>query len=227
MRQRLAREIHDTLAQGFAAIVMHLEQADLARGEAGGSARDAVRPHLDFARSIARENLEEARRMLTALRPEVLDQEGGLGAAIERVCAEWSRRNELPCTVHVTGDTMQLHSEVEVMFLRTTQELLANVRKHAKASHVTVTLSYISDVVALDVRDDGAGFTTDAAAGGFGLRGLQERTQQFGGTLDVDSTPGEGTTVSVTIPAFRTETYPAVGAASLGIGTADRTAEHA
>ena len=226
-RQRLAREIHDTLAQGFAAIVMHLEQADVARGEAGGTVRDAVRPHLDFARSIARENLEEARRMLTALRPEALDQEGGLGAAIERVCAEWSRRNELPCMVHVTGDTMQLHSEVEVMFLRTTQELLANVRKHAKASHVTVTLSYISDVVALDVRDDGAGFTTDAATGGFGLRGLRERTQQFGGSLDVDSTPGEGTTVSVTIPAFRTETYPVVAAESLGAGTADRTGEHA
>jgi signal transduction histidine kinase len=148
--------------------------------------------------------------MLTALRPEVLDREGGLGAAIERVCAEWSKRNEIRCTVHVTGDVMQLHSEVEVMFLRTTQELLANVRKHAKATHVTVTLSYISDVVALDIRDDGVGFVSDTAMGGFGLRGLRERTQQLGGTVDVDSAPGEGTTVSVTIPAFRTETYPVV-----------------
>ena len=224
-RQRLAREIHDTLAQGFAAIVMHLEQADVARGETGGSGTDAVRPHLDFARSIARENLEEARRMLTALRPEVLDKEGGLSSAIERVCAEWSKRNELPCTVHITGDTMQLHSEVEVMFLRTTQELLANVRKHAKATHVTVTLSYISDVVALDIRDDGAGFATEASTGGFGLRGLRERTQLFGGTVDIDSAPGEGTTVSVTIPAFRTETYPVIAAASLGMTPADRTGE--
>jgi len=204
-RQRLAREIHDTLAQGFAAIVMHLEQADVASAAPG----DAVRPHLDFARSIARENLEEARRMLTALRPEVLDQEGGLGAAIQRVCGEWSKRSGIPCTVNVTGDVLMLHSEVEVMLLRGTQELLANVRKHARAKHVTVTLSYITDVVALDVRDDGAGFEPNAApAGGFGLRGLRERTAQLGGTLEVESSPGEGTTVSVTIPAFRTETYP-------------------
>ena len=228
-RQRLAREIHDTLAQGFAAIVMHLEQADVASSEAGvGQApRDAVRPHLDFARSIARENLEEARRMLTALRPEVLDQEGGLGAAIERVCAEWSKRNEIPCTVHVTGEVMQLHSEVEVLFLRTTQELLANVRKHAKARHVTVTLSYISDVVALDVRDDGTGFASGTTTGGFGLRGLRERTQQFGGTVDIDSAAGEGTTVSVTVPAFRTETYPVVAADSLGSAIPNRAAEPA
>jgi signal transduction histidine kinase len=219
-RQRLAGEIHDTLAQGFAAIVMHLEQADVASASA-----DAVRPHLDFARSIARENLEEARRMLTALRPEVLDQEGGLGAAVQRVCGEWAKRSEIPCTAHVTGDVLMLHSEVEVMLLRATQELLANVRKHAAARHVTVTLSYITDVVALDVRDDGAGFvphaisaTTNrtpagvaAVTGGFGLRGLRERAEQLGGTLEVESTPGEGTTVSVTIPAFRTETYAVPG----------------
>jgi signal transduction histidine kinase len=221
-RQRLAREIHDTLAQGFAAIVMHLEQADVA-----GASADAARPHVDFARSIARENLEEARRMLTALRPEVLDQEGGLSAAIQRVCSDWSRRAELPCTAHVTGDVLILHSEVEVMLLRATQELLANVRKHARAKHVTVTLSYMSDVVALDVRDDGVGFVPNATSersvadgggttsGGFGLRGLRERTEQLGGTLEVESAPGEGTTVSVTIPAFRTETYP-VPTESLG-----------
>lgn len=227
-RQRLAREIHDTLAQGFAAIVMHLEQADVASsdGMSAPAAKDAVRPHLDFARSIARENLEEARRMLTALRPEVLDEEGGLAAAIERVCAEWSKRNEVPCVVHVTGDVMQLHSEVEVLFLRTTQELLANVRKHARAGHVTVTLSYMSDVVALDVRDNGVGFAESSAAGGFGLRGLRERTQQFGGAVDIDSAPGEGATVSVTIPAFRTETYPVVAVESLG-GAPVRATEHA
>jgi len=217
-RQRLAGEIHDTLAQGFAAIVVHLEQADVA----SGSSMNAARPHLDFARSIARENLEEARRMLTALRPEVLDQEGGLSAALARVTTEWARRTGVPCVLHVTGDVLLLHSEAEVMLLRATQELLANVRKHTKATHVTVTLSYISDVVVLDVRDDGAGFAPNAAhdgpssdespgeasRGGFGLRGLRERAEQFGGKVDIESAPGDGTTVSVTIPAFRTETYP-------------------
>lgn len=209
-RQRLAREIHDTLAQGFAAIVVHLEQADVA---AESSA--AATPHVDFARAIARENLEEARRMLTALRPEILDQEGGLASAIERVCTEWSRRTEVPCAVHVTGDVLMLHPEAEVMLLRTTQELLANVRKHARARHVTVTLSYISDVVALDVHDDGVGFVPDASASGFGLRGVRERTEQLGGSMAVESGPGEGTTVTMTIPAFRTETYP-VPVESLG-----------
>ncbi|HUQ80441.1 MAG TPA: sensor histidine kinase [Gemmatimonadaceae bacterium] len=210
-RQRLAREIHDTLAQGFAAIVMHLEQADVVT-----ESSDPARPHLDFARSIARENLEEARRMLTALRPEVLDQEGGLAAAMQRVCSEWSKRCGVACTVNVTGDVLMLHSEVEVMLLRATQELLANVRKHAKATHVTVTLSYITDVVALDVRDDGVGFEPKVnAGGGFGLRGLRERSAQVGGTVEVESVPSEGTTVSVTIPAFRTETYP-VPVAALG-----------
>jgi len=183
-RQRLAREIHDTLAQGLAAIVMHLEQADAASSDSSGAdATSAVRPHVDFARAIARENLEEARRMLTALRPEALELEGGLGAAVERVCGEWSRRNEIPCAVHVTGDVLQLHPEVEVMLLRTSQELLANVRKHAGAAHVTVTLSYISDVVALDVRDDGTGFDAGAVTGGFGLRGLRERAAQCLGQL--------------------------------------------
>lgn len=232
-RQRLAGEIHDTLAQGFAAIVVHLEQADVA----SQTSIDAARPHLDFARSIARENLEEARRMLTALRPEVLDQEGGLSAAIDRVASDWSRRSNVPCAVHVTGDRLMLHSEVEVMLLRATQELLTNVRKHARASHVTVTLSYMSDVVALDVRDDGIGFSPDvtsddvpvgdsaAAAGGYGLRGLRERAEQFGGTMDIEGAPGEGTTVSITIPAFRTETYP-VPAPPLSLG-AESPAERA
>ena len=146
--------------------------------------------------------------MLTALRPEVLDGEGGLRAAVERVCAEWSRRTGTPCAVHVTGDVLRLHPEVDVMLLRTTQELLSNVRKHAQAKHVTVTLSYIGDVVALDVRDDGVGFPPDAVTPGFGLRGMRERAAQFSGTMEVESAPGEGTTVSVTVPACRTETYP-------------------
>ena len=77
------------------------------------------------------------------------------------------------------------------------------------------------------VRDDGAGFPTDTASGGFGLRGLRERTQQFGGTVDIDSAPGEGTTVSVTIPAFRTETYPVVAADSLGGALLNQATGHA
>ena len=231
-RQRLSREIHDTLAQGFAAILVHLDQADDAAG--GG-----VGPHLAFARSVARENLEEARRMMGALRPEVLDQEGALPAALARVCGEWGRRTGVPCALAVTGTVLPLHSEAEVMLLRATQELLANVGKHAGARHVAVTLSYMSDVVALDVRDDGVGFVEGttaeplvvgrAASGGFGLHGLRERTRLLGGTMDVESAPGEGATATLTIPAFRTDTYavPAVAAAIAAHTAAATPAAHA
>lgn len=201
-RQRLSREIHDTLAQGFAAILVHLEQADVVAGRSA-----AVRPHLDFAQAIARENLEEARRMMGALRPEVLDEERELAAALGRVCTEWMRRTAVPCTLTVTGTALPLHAEVEVLLLRGTQELLANVRKHAGAGRVAVTLSYMSDVVALDVRDDGRGFAEGAATAGFGLRGLRERAALLDGTAVVESAVGEGTTATLTVPAFRTDTH--------------------
>jgi signal transduction histidine kinase len=216
-RQRLAREIHDTLAQGFAAILVHLEQVDVRQSRSVDSAQS----HVEFARSVARENLEEARRMLTALRPEVLEQEAGLSTALERVCAEWQRRTGVRCVLAVTGTLLPLHSEVEVTLLRSTQELLANVRQHARARRVTVTLSYMDDVVALDVRDDGVGLAADVPNDCFGLRGLRERAEQLGGSMAVDSAAGEGTTVTLTIPAFRTETF-AVPPEALGASTAPR-----
>ncbi len=203
-RQRLAREIHDTLAQGFAAILAHLSQADIALERSPTT----TKPHLQFAQSVARENLEEARRMMRALRPEALEQAGGLMAALTRVTAEWAQRTGVPCSLTVTGTELPLHADLDVLLLRATQELLSNVRKHAQASRVTVTLSYMSDVVALDVRDDGVGFLAnepgdEELATGWGLRGLRERTAQFDGRLSIESTRGEGATATLTMPAFR------------------------
>jgi signal transduction histidine kinase len=175
-----------------------------------------MRPHLDFAQSVARENLEEARRMMRALRPEVLEQAGGLPAALTRVGAEWAERTGVPCSLHVTGTVLPLHADLEVLLLRATQELLTNVRKHARATRVAVTLSYMSDVVALDVHDDGVGFSDAAPTSGLGLRGLRERAVQLDGVLSVESAAGEGATATLTVPAFGATPEPArwAGAAS-------------
>ena len=203
-RQRLAREIHDTLAQGFAAILVHLTQAEVE----GTRSPEASRPHLRFAQSVARENIEEARRMMRALRPEALEQTGGLTQALTRVGAEWADRTGVLCSVTVTGTVLPLHADLEVLLLRGTQELLTNVRKHAQATRVSVTLSFMADLVALDVRDDGIGFPELMTNGGgnpsgLGILGLRERTAAFDGAFSIESTPGEGATVTLTMPAYR------------------------
>jgi signal transduction histidine kinase len=211
-RHRLAREIHDTLSQGFAAILVHLSQADAA---CDASSSD-VRPHLVFAQSVARENLEEARRLMKALRPQLLERGEGLPPVLRRVTTEWAHRTGVQCALTVTGTEVALHATLEVLLLRGTQELLANVRRHAHASHVTVTLSYMSDLVVLDVRDDGMGFpevrqrTFSADANdagplpGVGLQGLRERAALLDGTLTIESAPGEGATATLTIPVSDT-----------------------
>jgi signal transduction histidine kinase len=195
-RQRLAREIHDTLAQGFAAILAHLETAELGRDNGGD--RESEVQHIASARRVARDSLEEARRMMAALRPEILET-ADLPAAMARIADGWSSRTGLPCTASVTGTPGPLHRDIEVALLRTAQEALANAWKHARPSRVSITLSYMGDLVVLDVQDDGVG---GAGTGGFGfgLRSMRERMEQIGGTFTVESTPGEGTTISASAP---------------------------
>jgi signal transduction histidine kinase len=195
-RQRLAREIHDTLAQGFAAILAHLETAELGRDNGGDP--DSERQHIASARRVARDSLEEARRMMASLRPEILET-ADLPAAMSRIADAWANRTGLPCTVSITGTPNPIHRDIEVELLRTAQESLANAWKHAKPSRVSITLSYMGDLVVLDVQDDGVG---GAGAGGlgFGLRSMHERLEQIGGTLTVESAPGEGTTISASAP---------------------------
>jgi signal transduction histidine kinase len=207
-RQRLAREIHDTLAQAFASILLHFERAEQADSLAGSPAK----PHLDLARSVAQEGLEDARRMLGALRPEVLEQKA-LAEALERVCQDWSRRSGIAAGLTVTGSPYPLHPDIEVAVLRGTQEALTNAGRHAEARTASVTLSYMEDVVVLDVQDDGMGFVPAAVAGhGFGLTGMRERASRLGGNLSIESAPGEGTTVSLTLPAMVTGTAENVSA---------------
>jgi signal transduction histidine kinase len=201
-RQRLAREIHDTLAQGFTSIVMHLEAAE----QALPASPETALGHIDWARGTARESLAEARRVVWALRPEILEG-ASLPEAIEHLVGRWSEESGVTASTDVTGTARPLPTHAEATLLRATQEALANVRKHARARNVAVTLSYMVDIVALDVRDDGVGFDPAQAArdngntaGGFGLAAMQERVEQQGGKLIIESAPGEGATLVVELP---------------------------
>ncbi|MBK8904247.1 MAG: sensor histidine kinase [Anaerolineaceae bacterium] len=195
-RQRLAHEIHDTLAQGFISIIMHLETAEqsLPDGEASHQVQQA--------KETARANLQQARRVVADLRPESLENDS-LPAALERTVQRWSQRHGIPATMQTTGTPLPLHPDVDVTLLRATQEALANIHKHAQAQTVSVTLSYMGDTVLLDVQDDGVGLNgakPSPFGGGFGLQAMRERAAQFGGELLLESDPDGGTTVVVSIP---------------------------
>ncbi len=205
-RQRLAGEIHDTLAQGLTSIVMHLEAAEGALDKNPA----AVRQHIDRARQTARQSLAEARQTLWALRPDVAAREP-LALALRRIGRSWSEESGLPLKVEVTGAAYPLPASIEVTLLKAAQEALVNVHKHSQARCVNLTLSYMEDEVSLDVQDDGVGFDPSQAAvqagsdHGYGLLALRERAGQLGGRLDVESAPGEGTTVVISLPVLHSE----------------------
>jgi signal transduction histidine kinase len=203
-RQRLAYEIHDTLAQGFASIVMHLEAADALLSQDIGNARQ----HLDQARLTAGDNLAEARQLMWALQPEALGRVP-LYEVLHTLADRWARESGLKAVATTTGNPRPLRPEYEHTLVRATQEALTNIRKHARASQVTVTLSYMEDLVTLDVQDDGVGFAWEETqrvpakvgqASGFGLKGLRARVEKLKGTLIIESMPGEGTTIAVALP---------------------------
>ncbi|PRZ44164.1 histidine kinase/DNA gyrase B/HSP90-like ATPase [Antricoccus suffuscus] len=197
-RQRMAREIHDTIAQGLAGVITQLEAADQSVDD------EARSRHLEVARSIARESLTEARRSVHALQPAPLE-EARLPEAVTALAKHWAEVNNVNVDVRVTGESFQILADLEVALYRVTQESLTNIAKHASSGNVVLTLSYMDYAVALDVRDDGTGFDKDArvgasALGGYGLRAMRDRIERAGGEFSLDSTPGEGTTVSAVVP---------------------------
>ena len=131
---------------------------------------------------------------------------GTLPDALEAVAREWSKLNGIPADVTVTGNVIALHPEIEVALLRIAQEALANVARHAGATRAGLTLSFIGDVVTLDVRDDGVGFTVPepdaASSSGFGLSGMRQRVARVAGSLAIESEPGGGTALSARVPAI-------------------------
>jgi signal transduction histidine kinase len=204
-RQRLARDLHDTLTQGFASVVLLLEaaQESLTLGR-------PVDRHIAQALRSARDNLAESRRVVWALRPRPL-AEHSLPQALEELTGRLAEETGLRAGTVVTGTARPLPAQIEEALLRIGQESLANVRKHAAASRVTLTLSYLDDAATLDVHDDGVGFDQAAAedtAAGLGLHAMRERAAALGGSLVIESAPGEGTTIAVELPV-RTDDHQA------------------
>ncbi|MFC8127849.1 sensor histidine kinase [Streptomyces sp. NPDC057302] len=195
-RERLAREIHDTLAQGLSSIQLLLRAAQRAL-PAGSPAA----PHIEQARAAAQDNLAEARRFVRALSPPDLEH-GSLAGALERLSA--SAGSDVQVQFTVSGTPAELPTPYEVALLRTAQSALANTVQHARAGRAEITLSFMDTSVSLDVVDDGRGFdpasTTSSEGGGFGLPAMRARARSLGGTLSVESAPGQGTAVAVTLP---------------------------
>lgn len=195
-RSRMAREIHDTLAQGFTGIVTQLQAADQAPDEA------SRRRHTDAALALAREGLAEARRSVNALKPAPLDA-AGLPDALRNVAGAWSARTGIRVQVTTSGDASPLPTDTEVALLRTAQEALANVDRHASAHQVVLTLRSDARGTVLEVRDDGRGFDAHDRSlhpsshqdGGYGLVAMRERMESVAGELTVQSRPGRGTCV--------------------------------
>lgn len=207
-RERLARDIHDTLAQGFTSILLLLDALEDELPAGGGP---AARRHLDLIRGSARDNLAEARALVTAATP--VDLRGlPLPEAVVRLAERVSDETGIVARHEVSGRPRALPVRAEVVLLRAAQEALSNVRKHARATEVLVRLNYAGEAVDLEVRDNGVGFDPDAEAcrephggSGFGLAGMRRRVEQAGGSLRVHSAartgtePGEGTGTAVVV----------------------------
>ncbi len=191
-RQRLAADIHDTLAQGFTSILMLIQAA---QSDLGGSHPQAA-GHLDLAARTARENLAEARVLVADLTPRHLD-----GSTLAAALGRLAEAPGIDATFDLSGAPRALPMATEVVLLRVCQEALANVRNHARARSAAVRLGYCPDTVSLEISDDGAGFDPARAGAGFGLSGMRTRVTEAGGTLTVSSSPGAGTTVRATVPA--------------------------
>jgi signal transduction histidine kinase len=200
-RRRMAREIHDTLAQGLTGIVTQLQAAEQAASRTPGDPT-GWRRHLDAATRLARESLTEARRSVDALRPEPLEC-GRLSEALTDVAERWSALNGIPALVTTTGTARPIDPEAEFALLRAAQEALANVARHARATRVGLTISYMENEVALDVRDNGVGFDPVVPEHGFGLVAMRQRIAALSGTLQVESEPGGGTAISACVPTVQ------------------------
>ena len=191
-RSRLARDIHDTLAQGFSSILL------LARaGQRGTEPAEIFTQIAD----TAQQNLVEARRVVDALAPAALES-APLESALRRLLDQLSDETGISCEFLTDGESSALSMDYDVALLRVAQSALANVRLHSQAQRVRLTLGYAADEVRLDIVDDGIGFD-QREAGGFGLRAMRDRLAELGGTLVVESAPGDGTAVAATLPVGR------------------------
>lgn len=202
-RNRLARELHDTIAQGLTAVTMQLEAAQR------GFERDPARARTRIARAheLARETLEDVRRSVWTLAAPLIDGRA-LGGALEDLTERFAARTGLPASYQHSGPPPALDHAAATQVLRIVQEALQNVEKHARARQVDVGSEVVGGELRVWVRDDGVGFAPEAPpaaanGSGFGLLSLRERARLSGGTLQVASAPGAGTRIAVTIPIVK------------------------
>ncbi|HMT31579.1 MAG TPA: sensor histidine kinase [Dermatophilaceae bacterium] len=196
-RERLSREIHDTLAQGFTSVLSlgRAASAALARGDVA-----LAEERLALIERAAADNLREARLIVAELTPGHL-QSRTLTEAIERLVSTLNREGAMPVTLQVVGEPVPLDASAEVLVLRAAQECLANARRHAAADAVTVTVDFSgSERVTLTITDDGEGFDPTLPSSGFGLDGMRARARDVGGSVVLTSAPGAGTSVRVEVP---------------------------
>ncbi|MFF0341683.1 sensor histidine kinase [Kribbella sp. NPDC004875] len=204
-RERLAREIHDTLAQGLSSIQLLLRAAGRSLPDDPQTTAECV----EQARQTAADNLVEARRLVAALTPPALEG-ASLAGALERLCTTTSARDRITARFQLKGSADPLPTSGEVALLRVAQSALANVVQHAEATTAEVTLDYSGDHVVVSITDDGCGFDPDQLpdrkpdGGGFGLSAMRSRLEELGGTLSIRSAPGTGTTVVAELRIDRT-----------------------
>jgi signal transduction histidine kinase len=198
-RNRLAREIHDTLAQGYTAVSAQLE---ILKGKVA-RLPDAAK-HLELARGFVRNSLAEARRSIWEMRSQALE-EADLPAALSKLARQLTTGTAMTTGVQIKGTPRRLAVVVENNLLRIGQEAITNAVKYARPTTITVLLNYQSTSLELCVRDDGCGFDdskiTVSQEGGFGLVDMKERAQQIGGSLFVKSELGSGTEIRVEVPS--------------------------
>ncbi len=201
-RNRLAREIHDTLAQGFAGISLQLEAAEalLETGAGPQSQADRVRGAIRQALSLAQANLEEARRSVLDLRAAPLEGRT-LADALDKLAAEYNARSKTSLHFETVGGNRRLPVRIEAGLYRVAQETLANIFQHAGARNASLRLEFTPAQVRLVTTDDGQGFDpAHIPSGRYGLLGLRERVKLLQGEVRIESDPASGTRVEVTIP---------------------------
>ncbi|MFK0004001.1 sensor histidine kinase [Paenarthrobacter sp. NPDC090522] len=207
-RERLAREIHDTLAQGFSSIILMGRSAEKALAD---GQPETAQERLRTVQETASANLAEARSFVRGLRSPDLAQ-SGLVDTLSRLCAKTeteaaARGTDLRCRFELVGSPVELPGSYQTTLLRAAQASLANVWAHAHAHAAVVTLSFPGTEVTMDVFDDGVGFDSTTLAGtargdgtGVGLSGLRERLAALDGSMEIESAPGEGTVVAIRLP---------------------------
>jgi signal transduction histidine kinase len=192
-RTRMARDIHDTLAQGFTGVIVQMEAAEEALLD---DDQEHAVGHVHRARELARSSLGEARRSVHALRPQALEK-APFADALKAIIKNTAAGTSLQTEFRVNGEPRQLAPSVEENLLHIGQEALTNALKHAHATKFHARLSFSADGVYLELRDNGAGFVVDAMnGGGIGLIGMKERADQIGAILELTSEPGKGTKIT-------------------------------